>query len=315
MRLYTFLITFAVFFVFLAQISYAADDRLFVGVSPPIVDLGEVERGTTNVVKFYAVTVSEDSLLIYLKCENGRLDFFNSRYTEAVFNYSEENTAVWVRFLGNPVELRPQNETIKTSYESIKGWREVSFLLEVPMDAEPGYHLIKVTPTPAESGTTPGTVGTRIIAVTSVNVIFKVPGAAERKGVILDTVAEGYNGNNLGINTYFKNTGTDTITAKAIQRVYDMNDSFVNEIYSSTEYIRPKEVKSLNSSLPLTGLSLSDYKVFTSVSYTTDSSYKNSTISISRLASQAAHPQEDFSTLVLISIILVIAIAIYRWVH
>ena len=313
MKFYVLLIIYTLIFALFVVASYA-DDRLFVGVSPPVVDLGEVGRGTTNLVKFYIVTISENPILVRLEAENGRLDFFDNNYVNSIFNFSEEDTASWVRFLSNPVELKPQNETLTTAYESIKGWREVNFLIEVPRNAEPGYHLIKVRPTPLETSITKEAVGANVIAITSINVIFKVFGDAKREGVILDSTSE-YGQNNLEMNTFFKNIGTTTITAKAIQRIYDNNSNFVTEIASSKQFVKPNEMKNLNSILPLTGLSAGDYQVLTTVSYTTDSVYKNSTIFISPEAILLKPKAEELSTWLFIIIIIIIAIVIYRWVH
>ena len=315
MKFYTFLLFIVLFSTFFA-ISSFAQDKLFVGVSPQTVDLGEVERGTTKLVKFYVVTVSEEPLLVYLESEKGIIDFFSNRFGSLIFNYSEEDTVKWVKFLSNPVELRAQNETLKTNYETIRGWREVSFLLEIPKDAEPGYHLVKINPNPAETPGTGGRVGARIIAMTSISIIYKVPGEAVREGVILDTVPESYGTNELGINTHFQNTGTMTITAMATQKIYDKEGNFVTEITSSKEVIKPKEVRALKSFLSITGISFGDYKVFSEVSYTTGSAYKNSTISITPEALAAVpKPAEEFSWWIYIVIIIALAFIIYRWVH
>jgi hypothetical protein len=302
-----------IFFIVFSINSFAIS--LNVGVSPGILDLGELERGTTNLVKFYVITVSEEPLLVYLEPEEGRLEFFNNHYNNLIFNYSEENVAKWVKFLSNPVELKPQNETLKTSYEAIKGWREVNFLLEVPKDAEPGYHLIKIKPVPSAPSGIAGRVGARVVTITSINIFFKVPGDAKREGIILDTVPESYTPNELGIDTYFQNTGTTTITAKAIQKIYDKDSNFITEISSAEEFVKPKEVKTLKGFLPVTGISFGDYNVFTTVSYTTDSAYKNSTISITPEILVAKPKAEEFPLWIFIVIIIIFAIIIYRWIH
>jgi hypothetical protein len=307
-----FLVILAAFLMFSTMASLSlADDRLFVGVSPPIVDMGTLDRGTTNVVKFYAVTVSDQPLVVYLEYENGRLDFFNNHYQNSVFNFSEEDTTSWVRFVSNPVELRPQNSSLSTDYEAIKGWREVSFLLDVPKNAEPGYHLIRVKPNPQDTSTQ--TTGAMVVAVTSINVIFNVEGEAQRRGIILDAVSEGY-GNAMKMNTYFQNVGTETISAQATQMIYDQDDKFVKEVISATEYVKPKEIKDLVGIMPLSGVPLGDYKVFTTVSYTTDSAYKNTTLAITQESIKAPVKPEDYTAWIFILAIIIIAIVIYRWV-
>lgn len=314
MKFYAYIVAFMLFFMLFASNSLA-DDRFFVGVSPSIVNLGELERSTTNLVKFYVVTVSEEPLLINLEPEEGTIDFFNNHYGNFISNYSEESSASWIKFLSNPVEIRPQNETLKTNYEAIKGWREVNFLLEIPKYAEPGYHLIKVNPNPSATAGPEGRVGTRIVAMISVSILFKVPGDAIRDGVILDTVQGNYRNNDIAIDTYFQNKGTTTITATATQKVYDNDGNFITEILSPREILKPKEVKTLKSFLPSKELSLGDYKVFTSVSYTTGTAYKNSTVPITAAALMARPEAEEFPTWVLIVFIIILAIIIYRWVH
>lgn len=299
----------------LFAVSSFAQSGLFVGVSPPIVDLGQVETGTTNLVKFFVVTTSEETFLVSLQPENGRLDFFDFNYKNSIFNYSEESTAGWVKFLSNPVELKPQNETLTTGYGNINGWREIDFLLEIPKDAEPGYHLISINPVPSQPSTSTGGVGAQLVALTSVNVIFNITGSATREGVILDTTSGDHTSSDLDIDTYFQNVGTTTISARAIQKIYDKDGNFITEISSPTSYVKPKEVNVLESPLPLTGLSFGDYKIFTSVSYTTDTAYKNSTISITPETLAEKPKPEEFPVWIFIVIIIIIAFIIYRWIH
>ncbi|MEM7817045.1 MAG: hypothetical protein QXZ20_03970 [Candidatus Aenigmatarchaeota archaeon] len=312
MKFYVVLIIFLTFLI-LTKASFA-QERLFVGVSPNLIDLGELERETTNLVKFYVVTVSEQPLIVYLEAEEGNLDFFDIHYKNLIYNYSEESTKNWVKFLSNPVELKPQNETLKTDYETIRGWREVDFLLEIPKDAEPGYHIVKIKPRPTSTSTISGTVGTQLVAITSVSVFFKVVGDGIRKGEILDVTSKGYNPKTLEIDTHFQNTGTTTITAKAIQKIYDKDGNFITEISSADTKIKPNELKVIKSFLPLTGLSFGDYDVLTTVKYTTDSAIKNSTISVTPEVSKPK--EEEFPIwLFIVFIILLISLAIYKWVQ
>jgi hypothetical protein len=104
------------------------------------------------------------------------------------------------------------------------------------------------------------------------------------------------------------------VSAKANQKIYDKDNNLVREAISSTEYVKPKEIRSLVSVIPLTGLSLGDYSVFTAVSYTTDSAYKNSTLEITQETFKVPSKQEDFTIWIIIFSVAIIAVAIYRWV-
>jgi hypothetical protein len=307
---------FALFFIFsillLTSISLAAE--LIVGVSPPVLNLGEIERGTTKIVKFYLVTPSSEPLLVSLQSEKGNLDFFTrDEYKNILFNYSEEEVSGWVEFLKNPVELAPSNETLQTKGGVIKGWREISFLLNVPKNAEPGYHLVRINPYPSVPSEVLGQAGARVVAITSLSVLFNVPGDARREGLILDVVPGKYIGDRLEINTYFKNTGSVTISAKAIQTILK-NGEAITTLSSSTELVKPNETKILKSLLPLDGISFGDYNVITSVSYTTGSTQKNSTLTISPPLLPTFAPPPAFPYWIIILIIIIaIAIGIYKW--
>ena len=311
MKFYVVFICFILFFSCFSFISLA-EPRLFVGVSPSVIDVGEIERGSTTLVKFYIVTVSEEPLLVYLETENGKIDFFNGHFSDLIFNYSEEDSSKWIKYLVNPVELKPQNETLNTGYETIKGWREVNLLLEIPKNAEPGYHLIIVKPNPRSASGTEGRVGTKLVAISSVSVFFKIPGDAKREGLILDSTSGDYSSNQININTYFQNIGTTTITARAIQKIYDKDNNFITQISSPKEAIKPKEIKILKTPFTLDGVSFGNYEIFTTVSYTTDSEYKNSSLSITPEILAAKPKPEEFPTWIFIVLIIIIAIVIYR---
>lgn len=308
-----FILSFIFSMLLISSISFAALE-FSIGVSPPIIDVGSVEQGSTKIVKFYLVTPSTEPLLVYLESEPGSIDFFNrAKYASIVYNYSEENVVSWAEFLKNPIELTPSNETLKTKGGEINGWREISFLLNVPENAEPGYHLMRIKPVPTVPNEVLGQTGARVVAIVGVNVLLNVLGDANRDGFILDVTPGNYIGNKLEIDTYFKNTGTVTISASASQNIYNSDESIAN-ISSSRDLIKPGEVKILKSLLPTKGVSSGDFDVFTTVSYSTGSVSKNSTITISPPAIIALQPQVfPWYIIILIIVILALAIWIYRW--
>ncbi|MEM7825062.1 MAG: hypothetical protein QXO27_03775, partial [Candidatus Aenigmatarchaeota archaeon] len=285
-----------------------------VGVSPPIIDLGEIGRDSTKIVKFHIVTPSTDPLLVYLEPERGSIDFFRSEnYKEIILNYSEEDVSSWAEFLSNPIELKPVNETLKTKAGEIKGWKEISFLLNIPKDAEPGYHMLKIKPFPSVPSEIIGEAGARVVAITSVTVLFNVSGDARREGIILDVTSGNYIGNRLEINTYFQNVGTTTISARTFQNVYNHGESIAN-LTSQLEFIKPGEVKVFKTFLPTDKISSNDYDVFTTVDYTTNSTSKISILTIPTPSSLAITPSVVFPLwLIILIVIVVITICIYKW--
>jgi hypothetical protein len=317
MRKY-FILTFLLTIIILSSISIAATE-FNVGVSPSTVDLGEIEKGASKIVEFFLVTPSSEPLLVYLTPERVTTDFLiNSGYSNILPSYSEESVINWVEFLNNPVEIEPVNETLKIKSGEIRGWREINFIINVPKDSDPGYHMLKIKPQPFIPSESIGQTGARIVAITSVNVIFKISGDVKREGIILDVVSGNYVGNRLEINTYFRNTGTATISAQAFNKIYKGNESIIS-ISSSTELVRPGEIKILKSFLSTDKLS-GEYSAFTTVNYITNTTSKNSSITITAppISAYVVKPKELPLWLIILSIliiVIIISILIYKLVR
>lgn len=286
-----------------------------VGVSPRIVEVGNMEKGESRIVKFHIVTVSSDPLLVSLGPVKGSLDFFpESSYSSLVSNFSEEETTGWLNFFKNPVELIPKGNASGAGV--IKASEEISVLLSVPDNAEPGYHLVSVKPTPYVPEGSAGAVGAMIVAITSVNFIFNVEGNAKREGFILDVVNSDYSSGVIKLKTYFMNTGTDTISVTAYHKLYDKNWTSLADGSSTKEYVKPQETKIFEAPI-MADLPFGEYNVVTTVDYTTGTLQMNSTISLERPITPAAVAQkpEHISSLwiLIILIIIILSVAIYRW--
>ncbi|MEM7825367.1 MAG: hypothetical protein QW412_00725, partial [Candidatus Aenigmatarchaeota archaeon] len=197
-------------FLLLLSQSHAKD--FSVGVSPSFIDLGEVQKESSKPVTFFIVSPSNQTLIVYLQPTQPLIDFFNiPQYKDYIFNYSEEQVSSWIQTFSNPVELKPMGE-ITTYGGNIRGWREVNFLLNVPKNAEPGYHLVEIVPRPILPESSLGQVGIGITSITPVVILFKVPGDAIRGGKILDITTGRYSTNGVEILIHFLNTGTVTVS-------------------------------------------------------------------------------------------------------
>lgn len=307
----------------LLPLSSFAAKEFSVGVSPSILDAGEIERGSSKILSFYIVTVSEEELLVQLASMEGKLDFFNKPdYKDLVFNYSEEDSSKWVEFLRNPVELKPTGETLETTGGGIiKAWKEVNFILTVPEGADPGYHNLMISPLPFVTSEVEGRMGVAIRAVTDIPILFKVPGTAIRKGTILDVSSGNYAGDRLEINTFFQNTGTVTVSARAGPiEIYDKYGRLIETLRSNLAYVKPGETEILKSYLDIKDLDLGEYDVIANVSYGTGYASKQSTIIIyERPAVVEPAPPEELPQfplwLLIIPVIIIITYIIYRRVR
>jgi len=286
--------------------SHAA--QFSVGVSPPVVEIGDVSPGEQKLVTFSIFTVSDESLLIYFKVEDGTLDFFSRGYGNFLYNFSEEPTSSWIELLKDPVEIDATGERVAD-----RSWTDVTVLLKVPENAEPGYHVVALRPIPTTFGAVPGT-GANVVTVTSVSILFNVEGPAKRGGTILDTTSSGHT-NGLNIKTFFQNTGTTTISARSTNRVYDKNNALIGEFYSPRAYVKPGNIAALET--PTSAMEEGEYTLNSIVTFTTGDSQKNSTVYVAEAPQEVGAAEEDNTLLIIFATIIIIALlaAVYRWLR
>jgi len=301
-------------FIFLILFPSTVLSQLNIGVSPGFMDLGEMERESSRIVSFYIVSVSDENLIVAMSATKGNERLFErSGYRDKLLNYSEEDPSDWVDFINNPVILKPNESTIN-GRPTIKGWKEVKFILRIPEDAEPGYHVLTIyfDPRAAPEYDKPVVIKTII----PLNVIFKVPGPAIREGKILDITRGGYVNDKLELNIFFENTGTTTMLAHGdIVRIYD-GDEEIKALPSTFNLMKPDEIKIFKAYWDTKGLDLKDYRVTANFSYRTGTAFKESTINLYELPPTAYVVKEYVFPWwwVLISIIIIITgYVIYRW--
>lgn len=316
-HIYVFVISILVFsLVIISTPLIKAALEYQVGVSPIILDLGEVERGTSSVHSFFLVTQSTEEILVKMSSSRGVLDFFNKPgYGKLIYNYSEENPSSWVEFLENPVTIEPLGGGLETIGGNVKGARRVNFILNVPEDAEPGYHLVVITPEPY----VPKYLQNRanIVAIVSVSVLFKIEGEAIRSGHILDISKGKDRSGGFEIRTFFHNNGTVTVSSRVEElKLFDHDGIVINTARSNIDSIKPGETKPLISFSSYNGLEESEYEVEANANFHTGRSVKKSTIflkeditgAIPREAEGGYFPFE----IIIIVIIIIIAYKIYK---
>jgi hypothetical protein len=298
--------------------SVFAAKEFSVGVSPPVIDLGDVSSGSSIPTKFYIVTPSDETLLVRIEPTVPLIDFFKSEYSQYLYNYSEEITTGWVQLFSNPVELSPQSDT-SIFGNSIKGYREINFLINVPKSSEPGYHLIKLLPQPSLPSSGNGQVGVQVATITPITILMRLPGEAIRQGKILDISTGRYFGNNLELKIFFINTGTVSIStfANSIE-VTDNQGNSVVKSSSDIKTVKPGETQVLTAMLPTKDVPEGDYKVKVNVDYTTGSAQMSSFIGIHPQVAASIPKVESipskfpFWILILIAVVIV-SIIVYRF--
>jgi len=295
------------FFVLLLSLKISLSQKYTVGVSPPFIDLGEIEKGETRSVKFYIVSPSNEEMLVKLIEHKDNIDFVKSYNFTLLANYSEEDISNWIKYFSNPVVLKSQDQPLQTAIGKVTNWREINFLLSVPKNAEPGYHSFSIQPEPEFTGQGGGQIGVGIIAVTKVNIIFKIPGEAIRKGEIVDVIGEGNK-----VRIFFKNTGTVTMKVFASGEIYDGNKTY--SFYSAKEIVKPNELKEIVAFIDeqLEG----NFDSMVVVDFTNDKVEKKVVINFAKLPTEIPKPTKPIDLTFLIYIVAaIVIILIARWIY
>jgi hypothetical protein len=251
-----------------------------VGVSPPVLDLGEIRPGESKIATFYVITISEGISLVQLTKEKANIDFLKkNEYKDKLLNYSEEDILPWIEFINNLVELKKTDNSLKTKTgSSIRGAKEVNFIINVPKNAEPGYHMgmINLNPITSESGKM-----FTIKAIAPLTFIFKIPGKAIREGRIFEVSSGSYSNNGLILDIFFQNTGTVSMNALPAEiKIFGKNGNSIWTVYSSYAYTRPGELKHITALWDVKGVEYGKYNANATIDYSSGYAFKESTIEV-----------------------------------
>lgn len=232
---------------------------LSVGVAPPVLDAGEMLPGESKVTEFYLMTDHDKDLLVDISAKGARRDFYEPgkgrfRYAFVSENSSEEDISGWLTFLNEPVIVPPEKRLVYLTGGGIANAnKKVEFIINVPDDAEPGYHAGFVSPYPRLSLEGGGT-GLGIISVVEMGYVVNVMGEAIRDAEIagLDFVMDKPGHGTLYV--LVKNTGTVTLSARADHVTVFNGSQTIAELSSNEKRIVPGKVERLGIGLDTRGL-------------------------------------------------------------
>jgi len=217
------------------------------GAAPGVMEIGELEKGKEYSVNFYLLTNSPTDLVTTLSYGEGKKSMFeknvSSPYVFVPDETSEEDTSQWVKFVRSKMVVSDKNSfPVRFPDGSIINANEkASLIINVPSDAEAGYHHFEVVLSPEISAKGAGGVGVSTIGVTRPVFIFKISGKAEREGSIEGVAGARSKNNNAEIDVLFRNAGTVTISARVKSlKIYDEFGEYVNTIEGGYVKIPPK---------------------------------------------------------------------------
>jgi hypothetical protein len=246
---------------------------LRIGGAPAYLQLGEVRPGESRLMDFFLTTDSGNDLVVDVYSKDAMGDFFSPDIQKRSYaflpeNASEQSLEGWVQFMDNPVIVPPEQHYEPSVNANVN--RQVAAVLRVPADAEPGYHIGFLSPSPRTSSATGPAGGTALQLITLVEIgyVFVVPGEAVRDGRIVgfDYAMKGQGAET--VSALFRNTGTVTVTAESWIDIYGPEGRLAS-LKGSTARVRPVEIAPLTALWTAGGRDPGEYEARARVSWQT----------------------------------------------
>jgi len=218
----------------------------YVGVAPGVNEIGEIDRGETREFEFYIQT-DRDNLEVDTSLTRPSTQILRDGYAYDYGieknEYSAEPISDWISFREPEYYDNRKIETEKGGTITVDG--KLTYFLDIPQDAEPGYHIGIVKLNPSITGGD-ATVNTR--SVSDHVFVFRVPGNAERSVEVENVEALRTGDSTVRLEAEARNTGT--VTTRVVSSDADiLSDSGqkITDYNIGGEFIEPGETKTITS--------------------------------------------------------------------
>lgn len=189
-------------------IPLAASANFGFGLTPNSVNGGINKPGTSFYESFYVFSSSEETLNVDVSVEGSDINDFRAVRGGKASNFSDQECNSCVEILRGEGTIDERDSAIGSGGRKTYKWSQVEFVVELPEDIEPGYHMVELVPRPSREG---GQGSVSVVSTSSVPVTFRVPGKAIREGEILGMSSKKDKSGGQVITASFYNRGTVTI--------------------------------------------------------------------------------------------------------
>lgn len=252
-----------------------------IGMAPGEYELGEVERGESidftlyltsyGTSRNFTVTPTESEVSLGEVSDNDAVDRES---------YSEQPISGWIDWDENTFTVNPRTSGTGTlpdgSQVSYNG--RMTGNLEVPSNAEPGYHAVGIglnPDFPRGDG-----FGASVIGLSRANLQFRVPGEAERSIEVTDVEARRVGENRFQYVVEMTNTGTVTASVSRGEMTLTSSNGNEGSLTFTGASIPPGSSRQVEAMWAQEGISGGSYTVEGSIDYDTDRSFFREDVSI-----------------------------------
>lgn len=260
----------------------------YVGVAPGVKDVGTVEPGNTYEVKFYLVTNIQDNFQVTPSYTRPNPSIYqsedNRRYDFKPQNASQEKIEEWVRFPRDTFNVDPsESKAVSlTGGGTANAKGTITMYLEVPEEAEPGYHAGAVNINPSLSTSADGGAAVSTMGLSQFVFVFRVPGIAKRSLEIREVNALRSSDGGARIDYLVKNNGATTVRLnRGNTELYNQFGNQTGTLTYGGQYIAPGETKIIKNYWKDNDLEAGEYRIRGEMNYLTGKSFIDDTVDIS----------------------------------
>jgi hypothetical protein len=256
--------TYLVVLVFILPFFSTIVNGIAIGIAPSLTTF-EAIPGNSYRIEVIIDVRGEGKIPIELKCSE--IDFSVAREDVLKFNLSqtsEENVCSWLTFLEGKVIVEDTKGFVWVGGKQIPADKITYAIVNVPKDAEPGYHLGHVDLLPRVEATGRG-YGVGIITSAASTFVINVEGNAIRSAKPINFLASWVDENRLRVNTIVENNGTVTMRIR-VDDLQLIRDNKTIKFPPSSLLVKPKQIAYIPSDI-IQKIEPGDYKVKAKISW------------------------------------------------
>ncbi|WEL19275.1 hypothetical protein [Candidatus Nanohalococcus occultus] len=264
----------------LAAIFLVSQASAYIGIMPSQQNLGTVERGETYELNLYVTSDTSEPITVQpgaSRLPRNILEGLDNVDYFSMDEYSAEPVESWIDFSQEEYVLRPEGFEQRVAGREVNA--NISYELDVPRNAESGYHAAQIQLNP-QFETGEGT-SVRTVGLSSYSVFFRVPGEVDRRLEVTDVEALRSGEDAALIRADVTNTGSVTTYLESgdveVQGT-GLEDSF----NMGGMYIEPGSTEQVETTWSLfqNNIEAGNYRIQGSLSYVTGQAFLQETVSI-----------------------------------
>lgn len=295
-----------------------------IGTAPGALDLGELEPGNSYEAFFYVTTRGMDSeFVLQPEYQRAPRSLFQDPSDEQDFNpdtTSQESMEDWIDFDSDTVVVDPNDRNVASldGGGTVVYNSRIRFEVDVPEEAEPGYHVGAINLDPDLDRSGEGASSVLNLALTQPIFYFDVPGVAERDLKVLDVRAIRSGENDARFDYVVKNNGTVTTWVRSSSS--ELHDEFgekLGQVETGGQYIEPGQTKVISTEWSSSAIEGGDYRVTGDINYLTGESFIDETIEISDVVQVESTDDQDqnkeSSTWIIVMVLVLLGVLMYSF--